>query len=282
MPEILLHILKHTLLDGLKTLPFLFVAFFLLELLEHRAGEKISRALAVSGKAGPVIGSLLGCVPQCGFSVFAANLYSGGVITLGTLLAVFLSTSDEALIILLSEPEYSGKILKLLLLKVAIGTAVGYLADLVLRRHPLKKKSVEEFCRAEHCRCGEHEGILRPALRHTAKIFVFLLVFTALLNFAFEFSGTGRLGALLLGGTLFQPLLAALIGLIPNCAASVLLTELYLSGAISFASVLAGLCSASGLGLLALFRANHNAKESLGILGALYAVSAAVGLAAQL
>ena len=256
---IALDVIKDTLIDSLKTLPFLFLAFLLLEALEHHAGGRINNALRSAGKAGPLLGSLLGCIPQCGFSVFAANLYSGGVITLGTLLAVFLATSDEALIV--------------------IGITAGYIVDLFVKKHPEKEKhDIGDICKGEHCHCDEHKGIFVPALTHTLKVFGFLLVFTLALNFAIELLGADRLSEILLGNTFFQPLIAALIGLIPNCAASVLLTEMYLGGALSFASVIAGLCSGAGIGLMVLFRTNKKPRENLKILGLLYGISAFSGV----
>lgn len=275
-------VLIDTVLDCLKMLPFLFIAFLVLEAIEHHAGKKITNALAASGKAGPLIGSALGCIPQCGFSVFAANLYSGGIITLGTLLAVFLSTSDEAVIILLSKPDKGFEILKLILIKVAIGIIAGYAVDFIIKMHPGKKKNVEELCDSEHCHCHEHKGIIYPAFLHTIKILVFILIFTGILNFLIEFIGIEKLSLILLHDTFFQPLLAALIGLIPNCAASVMLTELYLNGAISFASIVAGLCSGAGIGLIVLFRANKNIKENFKILGILYGISAIFGVLIEL
>lgn len=278
----IIDVLIDTILDCLRMLPFLFIAFIVLEAIEHHAGKKITSALAASGKAGPLIGSALGCIPQCGFSVFAANLYSGGIITLGTLIAVFLSTSDEAIIILLSKPDKGIEILKLILIKVVIGMFAGYIVDLIRRRRPEKQKKVEELCDSENCHCHEHKGIIYPAFLHTIKIFLFIFIFTGALNFLIEFIGIEKLSAILLHDTFFQPLIAALIGLIPNCASSVMLTELYLSGAISFASIVAGLCSGAGIGLIVLFRANKNIKENLKILGLLYAIAAVCGLLLEL
>lgn len=278
----ILDVLIDTMLDCLKMLPFLFIAFLLLEAIEHHAGQKISNALAASGKAGPLIGSVLGCIPQCGFSVFAANLYSGGIITLGTLLAVFLSTSDEAVIILLSKPDKGLEILKLLLIKVVIGIVAGYIIDLIMKFHPAKKKNVEELCNSEHCHCHEHKGILYPAFLHTVKVLLFIFIFTGVLNLVIELIGIDKLSSILLHDTFFQPLIAALIGLIPNCAASVMLTELYLNGAISFASIVAGLCSGAGIGLIVLFRSNKNIKENLKIVGILYGIASLCGILLEL
>lgn len=267
-------------LDCVRMLPFLFGAFLLLEALEHHTSERMNRVLAKAGEAGPAAGALLGCVPQCGFSVVAANLYSGGVITLGTLLSVMIATSDEAILILLGHPGQGAKIGKLILMKVVIGTLAGYVVDAIGRRRKKTGKNMEELCQA--CGCHEEHGILRPALYHTLQIFLFLLIFTAALNLAIEILGIERISKLLLADSLFQPLIAAAIGLIPNCASSVVLTQLYLSGVISFASVIAGLSAGAGLGLVVLFKMNHNKKENISVLGLLYGISAGAGVLLQI
>lgn len=186
------------------------------------------------GKAGPVVGAVAGCVPQCGFSVMAANLYAGGIVSLGTLLAVFLATSDEAVLIMLSNPQEGKTVLKLLAAKVIIAVIAGYVMDGIFGKYIVVPKKYGNLC--EHCGCHEHKaGIAKPALRHTFKIFVYLFVFTVILNLGIEVIGIQRISEYLLGDTIFQPVIAALIGLLPNCAASVILTQLYLSGAITFA-----------------------------------------------
>ena len=268
------------LIDSIKLLPFLFFAFLLMETLEHHAGSKINKALASSGKFGPLIGAVLGCIPQCGFSVFSANLYSGGVIGVGTLLAVFLSTSDEAIIIMLSNPQKKGEILKLIIVKVIIAILFGYIVSLIERKFPAPKKQVEDLCR--NCKCEENDGVLIPAIRHTVNIYLFLIVIMFALNLCIELLGIEKFSAILLGNSVFQPLVAALIGLVPNCAASILLTELYLEGAISFASVIAGLCTGAGAGLIVLFRENRNVKENLIITFMLYVIASVSGLLLEL
>lgn len=277
-----LGIFLDTLLDALKMLPFLFAAFCLIELLEHHAGEKLSRFFARSGKAGPAVGALLGCVPQCGFSVLSANLYAGGMITLGTLCAVFLSTSDEAVLLLAATPSAAPDILKLLLAKVLIGVAAGYLVDFLFRKKTDSELQLKDLCDHEHCGCHEHGGILRPALLHTAKIFGFVFLITLVLNFLVEFLGHERLETLLLHDSVFQPFLTALFGFIPNCAASVLLTQLYLEGALQFGAVVSGLCTGAGAGLLVLFRENRNPKDNLKILGILYVAAVIPGVILQM
>ncbi len=277
-----LGIFLDTLTDALKMLPFLFAAFCLMELLEHHAGEKLSRFFARAGKAGPAVGAVLGCVPQCGFSVLSANLYAGGVITLGTLCAVFLSTSDEAVLLLAATPSAAPDILKLLLAKVLIGIAAGYLVDFLFRKKADSALQLKDLCDHEHCGCHEHGGVLRPALLHTAKMFGFVFLITLVLNFLVEFLGHERLETLLLHDSVFQPFLTALFGLIPNCAASVLLTQLYLEGALQFGAVVAGLCTGAGAGLLVLFRENRNPKDNLKILGILYVAAVVPGVVLQI
>ena len=277
-----LGIFLDTLTDALKMLPFLFAEFCLMELLEHHAGEKLSRFFARAGKAGPAVGAVLGCVPQCGFSVLSANLYAGGVITLGTLCAVFLSTSDEAVLLLAATPSAASDILKLLLAKVLIGVAAGYLVDFLFRKKADSTLQLKDLCDHEHCGCHEHGGVLRPALLHTAKMFGFVFLITLVLNFLVEFLGHERLETLLLHDSVFQPFLTALFGLIPNCAASVLLTQLYLEGALQFGAVVAGLCTGAGAGLLVLFRENRNPKDNLKILGILYVAAVVPGVVLQI
>ena len=275
----ILHALEHAFLDTVRMVPFLLAAFLALEALEHYSNNYMNRVLGKVGKAGPAVGAVFGCVPQCGFSVAAANLYSGGVITLGTLLAVFLSTSDEAVLILLGNPGSGPVIVRLLLGKVLIGIGFGYLADLVLRNKK-EEKHIEDLCRS--CGCSDHGGILKPALKHTVRLTAYILVFTFVLNVLLEWIGMDTLTAILGRDTWFQPLLTALLGLIPNCASSILITELYLAGGLSFAAAMSGLCAGAGVGLAVLFKTNRPMKENLGILALLYVISAAVGLRLEL
>lgn len=279
--EMLIDVLIDTCLDCLKMLPFLFAAFLMIEALEHYSGDFSAKLLAKVGKAGPVAGAVVGCVPQCGFSVMAANLYAGGIISVGTLLSVFVATSDEAILIILGKPEYAGKVGVLLVTKVVIAIVAGYVADLFLKDRISIPKANGNLC--HDCGCHrEHAGIVKPAWNHTVKMTVYLLVFTGILNLCIELIGIDRLSTLLFGDTIFQPMIAAVIGLIPNCAASVILTQLYLSGAISFASVIAGLCTGAGIGLVVLFRMNHNKSENFKILGVLYVTAVIAGMILEL
>ncbi|MBR6554797.1 MAG: arsenic efflux protein [Clostridia bacterium] len=279
MWDTLVHSGLHALEETAKLLPFLFVAYLLMEYLEHHAAAKMEGLLRAIGPAGPLVGAVLGCIPQCGFSATASNLYAAGLVSRGTLLAVFLSTSDEALPLLLGHSNAGSEIAKLLLSKLLIGIAVGFAVDLLMRKFG-KPRELTDLC--EHCGCHDHGGILRPALWHTLRIALFCLVLNFLLHLGFDLLGQERLASLLLSGSWAQPFLAALVGLVPNCAASVMLTQLYLGGVISFGSVLAGLCAGAGVGLAVLLRVNGDKKESLRIVATLYLVSAVVGLIAQI
>ena len=277
----MLDILIDAVVDSLKTLPFLFGAYLLIEFLEHRAGGSMTRLLHRLGPLGPVGGAALGCVPQCGFSVAAANFYAGRLITPGTLIAVFLSTSDEALPVLISSPGAMKSLGLLLGVKLAAGVLVGIAVDVVYGRF-LKREPSEPFHElCQDCGC-EEKGVFRSALGHTVKIFLFLLAVNIALGFATELVGEENISRILLSGSVWQPLLAGLIGFIPNCAASVLLTELYLGGSLSFGAAVAGLCTGAGLGLLVLFRVNKNWRENLSIAGVLYVASVAAGALCQM
>ena len=269
-------LLLETVLDSIRMLPFLFAAFLLMEALEHYSTAWINKTLTTLKKTGPIAGALLGCIPQCGFSVMAANLYSGGVISTGTLLAVFLSTSDEAVIILMGHPGSAGAIWRLLAVKFLIALAAGFLTDLILAGKFPDTKHIEDLC--HDCGCNSHHGILNPAINHTFRLFGYLFVFSGILNLLITLAGMDAISTFLLNGSILQPFLTAVIGFIPNCAASVLLTELYLNNAISFAAVISGLCTNAGMGLIVLFRVNRNRRENLSVAGLLYLTAAAAGL----
>lgn len=274
------HVIYHTLEEGIRLLPFLFVAYLIIEWLEHRAGEKTERWLRRAGPYGPIAGALAGVVPQCGFSAVAANLYAGGVISVGTLLAVFLSTSDEMLPILISQQVEASLIIKLLAFKVVVAILVGMVLNVLWRRrHTPQEKTIHELCEQEGCHC--ENGVLRSALRHTVMIFLFLLLISFLINLVVEYIGEDTLAGLILNRPVVGQLLAGLIGLIPNCASSVVLTELYLEGGMSAGAMLAGLLSGSGVGILVLFRMNRKLRENLMILGLLYAIAVVFGCVAQ-
>lgn len=277
MPEVI----SDTLTDVTKLLPFLFLTYLAMEYLEHKTGEKAASLVKRAGHFGPVIGGLLGMVPQCGFSAAASNLYAGRVVTLGTLIAIYLSTSDEMLPVLISEQAPIGVIVKILLAKAAIGIAAGLLIDLLLRRKGVAEHHhIHEICEHEHCRC--EKSIFRSALFHTAQIALFILLITFALNLILFWAGEDALANLILNRPIAGPLLAGLVGLIPNCAGSVAITQLYLEGIIGIGSAMTGLLTGSGVGLLVLFRVNRHRKENLKILGLLYSIGVIAGVVIEI
>lgn len=281
-----LDVFKDSALDCVKMLPFLFLAFYLLEVVEQHASDRMTVMLGRSGGFGPLIGSLLGSVPQCGFSIMASDFFASGVISMGTLLAVYLSTSDEAIIILLTDPEHAKDILFLVLTKIIIGTVGGYIVLFVERRffgrNPEKARKAAEIIRR---RSGSDAPAVKPGLRdllipawnHTKEVFVYLFIFTFLIGFMMEAFGNSVIESIFLSGSAFQPLVASVIGLIPNCAASIMLTQLYMDGVLSFGSAVAGLCSSAGLGLLVLFRMNRSMKENITVLVFLVVIAVTAG-----
>lgn len=280
-----------SLLDGLKdgawSLPVLFVAYLLMELLER--SQKLNEEIlhGYSHKAGPLLGGLLGVVPQCGISGAAATLFSTGSVTVGTMLAVFFATSDEMLPIMLSSVADGdirlSSILLIVLGKAALGVALGYLADLLLTKYIRSQKNIHGFCEREHCACDEEEGsVFVSALKHTLKIAVMLIAVNVVLNFVLGMIGVERLSGSVLNRPFIGEILLALVGLIPNCSVSVVITESYLSGLIGLGGLFAGLLSNAGIGLLVLFRTNKNLKENLVITSTLYGLSAAAGIVIML
>lgn len=274
----MLDILLDTIIDGIKLLPFLFLAYLIIELIENKAGEKTTKLIQKSGKFGPVLGSILGIVPQCGFSAAASNLYAGRIITLGTLISIFLSTSDEMLPILISESAPASIIIKILLIKVVIGMFVGIIVNLVVKHKELENKDdIHKLCHDEHCHC-EESGILKSTIKHTVQIFVYIFVISLILNYTIHFIGEERLASLIVNVPILGIVISGLIGLIPNCASSVLLTQLYLENILSMGAMIAGLLVNSGIGILILFKVNKNQKENFAILGILYIVGIVSGI----
>ena len=274
----MLDIIVDVLLDSVKILPFLFGAYLLIELLETVSEEKTVALVHKAGKWGPVIGGTLGVIPQCGFSAATANLYAGGIITRGTILAVFLSTSDEMLPIFISRSVPLPLILKVLGYKLVVGVIVGLAVD-ALEKHE-EREHIHELCEQEGCNC--EDGVLKSALRHTVKIFGFLLLVNFLVSLAVESVGTERLAGFILNKPVVGSLLSGLIGLIPNCAASVVITELYLQGGMSAGAMLSGLLVGSGVGILMLCRMNRNWKDNLKTVSLLYVSGVLFGCLAEL
>ena len=283
MIHILEHTLLHTLEDSVKLLPFLFVTYLLMELLEHTPGGKVQNKIRNAGKVGPLWGGLLGVMPQCGFSAAASSLYAGRVITVGTLLAVFLSTSDEMLPIFISASVAPATIFKILAAKVGIAVISGFLAELVYVNVFKKKEKdmdIHVVCEEEHCSC--EDGVLKSALKHTLKIFVYILIITFAMTFVIELIGEDSLAVVFQNIPVVGEMIAALVGLIPNCASSVVITELYLSGIIGAGAMMSGLLVNAGVGLLVLFRLNRNWKQNAGIMAALYGFGVVWGVLIEL
>ncbi|MBQ9131427.1 MAG: arsenic efflux protein [Clostridia bacterium] len=277
----LLHALEHTALEALRLLPFLYLSYLLMEFLEHKSGDAAANWLRRSGRIGPLIGGALGVVPQCGFSAAATGLYTGRIVTVGTLLAVYLSTSDEMLPILISHGAPVGFTVRILAVKLVIGVAVGFAVDLLIgafrkRRREESHPQIEELCEREHCRCGEHYAL--SALWHTLRVASFVVLFTFALNLTVELVGEERLATLVLNRPILSNLLAAVVGLIPNCASSVVLTELYLGGVVSVGAMLSGLLVNAGIGLALLFRNNRPVRDSVRILLILWCVGVVTGI----
>lgn len=266
-------ILLDTLNDFIKILPFLFCAFLLMEFIEHKLSKKFQKKITSSGKFGPIIASILGAFPQCGFSVGMTNLYAGKIITMGTLVAVYLSTSDEMLPVLISGGATLKFIVTVIGLKIIIGMFFGLIIDLFNKR---KKIDIEDICSDSDCHC--EKGILKSSIHHTIHIGLFILITTLLLNIGINYLGTEKLGKILLKNSVFGSFIASLIGLIPNCASSVVITELYLNSSISFGSMLAGTLTGSGIALMVLFKVNKNVKENFKILGLIYFIGSITGL----
>ncbi len=279
MWETIWELLSETVLDCLKMLPILFLAYLLMEFIEKKAGEKLNRVVAKVGSLGPLIGGLLGAVPQCGFSGAIAGFYAAGIVTLGTLMSVFLSTSDEMLPILLSSHIAIPEILKILAFKVVGGIVAGFLIDIVLRllrkQRSTNSEHIHEFCEQEHCDC--EESIFISALKHTGKVMLLIFIVSLLLNVVFEFWGADLLRNMIASVPVFGEALLALIGLIPNCSASVLITNLYVENVITAGPMIAGLMANAGVGLLVLFRLNKKVKENLLITALLYVCAVALG-----
>ena len=352
--DLLIDILLDTGKDTLSLVPFLLVTYLTLETLEHVAGDRVNGAIKRAGAAGPVVGSLLGIVPQCGFSAMAATLYAGRVVTLGTLVALFLSTSDEMLPLLLAEQVPVQTMAMLLASKALIALVTGFIVDAAIRglrrnarAHAAIRRTVlgtaanpahvncahddhtggdiidevaeagvsadhiHELCERDHCGCDEdedehehehshdhghadkhehhhdhshsHEGapilsIIRSAISHTVQVSVFIFLVTLILVAVLETFGESAIEQFLRGNETLAVLGSALVGLIPNCSASVVITQLYLEGALQLAPMLAGTLISAGVGYLVLFRTNRSARENAVFLVMMYVIGAGWGL----
>ena len=276
-------IIIDSVIDSIKLLPFLFLTYLFMEWLEHKTGSAARNTIRIAGKLGPVWGGLLGVIPQCGFSAAASSLFTGRVITVGTLIAVYLSTSDEMFPIMISNAVPAATIIKILACKAAIGIISGLVVEYVYT-HVLKKQEKEmdihEICEEERCNC-EH-GLLSSALTHTLHIFVYIFLISLALNIIIGLVGEETLAGLFTGAPIVGELIAALVGLIPNCASSVVITQLYLEHIIGTGAMMAGLLVNAGVGILILFRLNHDRKQNFRIIGLLYGLGVFWGIIIEL
>ena len=278
----LIDIFLDALKDTLLMIPFLFGVYMLIEYMEHASSNKIEKVFKKMGPFGPLGGAVAGSIPQCGISAAAANLYSGKVISIGTIISVFVATSDEAIPMMIANPGKISVLWKLIVIKIAVAVAAGIIVDIIYKLC-VKNKSVNEedhfheLC--ENCGCEEH-GILYSALKHTVNIALFVFLITLVLNAAISFVGEDIIAGLMMSDNFFQPFISALVGFIPNCASSVIITQLYLEdGILSFGSTIAGLCTTTGLGLIVLFKTNKkHIKQNLLICGILYVVAVITGI----
>ncbi len=275
-------ILLDTTIDSIKILPFLFITYLIMEYIEHKMSEKSKETVKKAGKWGPLLGSTVGIIPQCGFSASATNLYSARVISLGTLIAVYLSTSDEMIPVFISEKVPILTLAKILAIKFAIGIIFGFIIDFILRirNKERQEEKIEEICDHEHCHCEEN-GIFKSAIKHTINILIYIFSITLIINFVVEWVGEDNIASFVGNHAILGPAISSLIGLIPNCAASVIITNLYIQNIISGASLIAGLLTGAGVGLIILFRTNKNVKENICIVGLLYAIGVFSGVILQ-
>lgn len=275
----IIDVISDSFIDSIKLVPFLLVTYLLMEYLEHKAGDKMRAAIHGAGKEGPVIGGILGIFPQCGFSAAASNLYAGRIITMGTLIAIFLSTSDEMLPIMISENVGVAMIVKVLAVKVIVAVLAGFAIDFIFHKSE-ENMQIEHLCEQHNCHC--ENGIWKSAIHHTVEIFLYILLISLVLNLIIAWVGEDVLGNMILNRPIVGTLIAGLIGMIPNCAASVIVTQLYLDGVLGAGAMIAGLLSGSGVGLLVLLRVNDDRRENLKIVGLLYIIGVAAGIVVEM
>lgn len=275
-------ILLDAIIDSVKILPFLFITYLIMEYIEHKMSEKSKTTIKKAGKWGPLLGSAVGIIPQCGFSASATNLYSASVISLGTLISVYLSTSDEMIPVFISEKVPILTLAKILAIKFIIGIIFGFIIDFILRIKNKEKQEekIEEICEHEHCHC-EKNGIFKSAIKHTINILIYIFVITLIINLIVEWVGEDNIATFVGNHAILGPAISSLIGLIPNCAASVIITNLYIQNIISGASLIAGLLTGAGVGLIILFRTNKSIKENITIVGLLYVIGVISGIVLQ-
>lgn len=271
-----------SIIDSLKLIPFLLITYFVIGVLESAASDRSRLLIQKAGRLGPILGGMLGAFPQCGFSAAASYFYIGRIITLGTLVAIYMSTSDEMLPILISEKVGITVILKIIGIKMAIGMISGFIIDILFRRiayRQTKPRVINVERDNEQCSCGA--GLIADTVIHTLKVFIFIFIISLVINLVIFYMGEESLYMIFSDVPVIGEAVAGVVGLIPNCAASVVITQLYLDGIIDAGPMMSGLLVSAGVGLLVLFKENRNIKESIGVLTILYAVSVAWGVAIE-
>ena len=275
--DLLIDVIKDTIIDSARIFPFLFLTYLLMEYLEHRAKDKTVRALKKAGPFGPVVGAIAGLLPQCGFSAAATSLYAGRIVSLGTLMAVYLSTSDEMLPILISSQASAKTIGMILLIKLITGMVAGIIIDTVgrLGRKKDNEYHIHEMCESEHCHC--ENGIFKSALIHSGKVILFIFILSLFVNYFMQYIGVSGIQYVTIGESYGVIVLASFLGLIPNCAVSVALTQLYVGGMLGEGALIAGLLVGAGIGLMVLVRVNRKLLDNMKIIVLLWAIGLAVG-----
>ena len=277
MLHLIAHTLEHSFLDTITIVPFLLVVFIILEYIEHSMNNKTIKIIEKSGKTGPLWGSILGVFPQCGFSAMATNLFASKIITMGTLVAVYLSTSDEMLPIMISQKSSAMEIFSIIIIKVIIAIIIGFIVDFAFKPESPTVNHIETLCDEDHCDCEHHSPII-SALHHTLKITLIIMAVSFVLTFVIESFGEESLSTMVQSAGIFAPIVAGVVGLIPNCAASVIITQLYIAGTISLGTTMAGLLASSGIGWIILFRLNKNLKENFKLLSIVYSSAVICGI----
>lgn len=298
-------IILETFTDTIKMVPFLLFIYFFIEIVEYKFGDKLRHGLEKSGRAGPFLGAVAGSFPQCGFSVISTALYNQRLVTIGTILAVYLSTSDEAIPVMLANPGSGSLIIPLIITKIFIAIIAGYSIDFVFKKNNKAVLShIDAYAKGIDDKKHNHQSVINEVaccthstsrsaenfrfkeiflhpIKHTLKIFFFIFFTSLIIGITFFVIGTEKIESLFFNLAYFQPFLAGLIGLIPNCASSVVLTELYLKGTITYGSLIAGLCAGGGIGILVLFRDEKNKREAIKIIGLLFGISVFAGFVIQ-
>ena len=278
MQEIL-EILQDTIIDSIKLIPFLFITYLIMEYIEHKTSQKVKEKIKKSGKYGPILGGIVGIFPQCGFSVSATNLYAARVITLGTLISVYLTTSDEMLPILISEAIPISIIFTILGIKLLIGIIAGIVIDFIMQKFQNKKQEdekIQELCDHEHCHC--ENGIIMSAIKHTINILIYIALTTLIINCLIHLIGEENIINVISKNIILGPIISGIVGLIPNCASSVIITKLYVENIISIPILMSGLLVNAGVGLLVLFRTNKDLKQNIRIISLLYLIGVISGI----